>query len=246
MRNVLQREVRIDRSVINAAIDSGILEQRADLRCEPDSIPVLCPEERLLPDPIARTEETARTNIPNRKREHSPKAVHHLVAILLVEMNENLRIASRREAMAEAQELIPQSQEVIDLAVHDNDDGPVLVENRLVTAGDVDDRESPDAKPSAVSSIDAERVGTSMLDHSTHTVKDALVDSSAEVDLSHNPAHRLSLLDQEWTTQTILGQAKSSLPLSTDRLGRMVPTNVRSTSRGALAPRGTTIPEITR
>src|SRR5713226_822849 len=203
MRNVLQREVRIDRSVINAAIDSGILEQRADLRCEPDSIPVLCPEERLLPDPIARTEETARTNIPNRKREHSPTAVHHLVAI-------------------------------------------VLVENRLVTAGDVDDRESPDAKPSAVSSIDAERVGTSMLDHSTHTVKDALVDSSAEVDLSHNPAHRLSLLDQEWTTQTILGQAKSSLPLSTDRLGRMVPTNVRSTSRGALAPRGTTIPEITR
>ena len=44
--------------------------------------------------------------------------------------------------MASGRELPAELPEVVDLPVHDHRQGAVLVEDRLVTTGDVDDRQS--------------------------------------------------------------------------------------------------------
>jgi hypothetical protein len=55
-------------------------------------------------------------------------------------MDENFRVASRRESMAAALEVGPQFAIVVDLPVLDDLDRSVLVADRLVSARQIDDR----------------------------------------------------------------------------------------------------------
>ena len=69
------------------------------------------------------------------------------LAVLLVEVDEHLGVAARREAVPGALELVPQLAVVVDLAVLDDGDPAVLVGDRLVAGREVDDREPPGREP---------------------------------------------------------------------------------------------------
>ena len=66
-------------------------------------------------------------------------------------MHQALGVRVGRETMTGSLQPRAQRLEVVELAVEDRPDGPVLVGNRLVAAGDVDDAQAaiPDAPPAA-------------------------------------------------------------------------------------------------
>jgi hypothetical protein len=65
-------------------------------------------------------------------------------------------------------QLVPQFLVVVDLAVEDHPDGPVLVCHGLLAAIEVDDAEPPHAQSDAVANIDALLIGSSMSHRPAH------------------------------------------------------------------------------
>jgi hypothetical protein len=109
--------------------------------------------------------------------------------MVFVEVNQNFRIRARREPMTAADEALLQLLEVVDLAVHDDGDRSVLVEDRLVTAGYVDDRQPLDAEADTVLDEDTARVRPSVLHNGAHPMQQLGVDRSLEVHLADDSAH---------------------------------------------------------
>src|SRR5438552_14050604 len=79
--------------------------------------------------------------VPDRHREHPAQAGCERLAVLLVQVEQHLGVAARAESMAGPLELAPQLAVVVDLAVLDDVNRPVLVPDRLVAGLEVDDRE---------------------------------------------------------------------------------------------------------
>jgi hypothetical protein len=97
--------------------------------------------ERLDAEAVAREHQPAPARVPQRDTEHAAQLVHEARPALLVEVHEHLRVAAGREAVAALLEARHQLAVVVDLAVLDDVDGAVLVRDRLVAAGEVDDRQ---------------------------------------------------------------------------------------------------------
>jgi len=83
-------------------------------------------------------------------------------------MQNRLGIALRRECVSAPQQLAPQLAVIVDLAVEDDDLGPIFVENRLAPAGQVDDAEPPHAQSHGAVHIDALVVRPSVPDGFAH------------------------------------------------------------------------------
>src|SRR5574341_271466 len=98
--------------------------------------------ERLLPHPVARQHQPAADRIPDRQGEHPAERVQESQIVLLVEMDDGLDVAPRGETMPPCQQLVPQLDVVVDLAVAHDSDLACLVEDGLMSASQVDDAES--------------------------------------------------------------------------------------------------------
>src|SRR5262249_57454508 len=84
-------------------------------------------------------------------------------------MNEDLGVGPRSEAMSGSPELVSQVIEVVDLAVEDDPDRPVLVAHGLVAGRRaVDDAEPPMGKPDAWRGPEAAIVGTACQHYIAH------------------------------------------------------------------------------
>ena len=117
----------------------GMLEKALDLRAEYD---IAGRRERIVKrlyaERVARAEEPAPLFIPYHEGEHAAKAVDDAVAVFLVSVDDDLRIAPRFEDMAAGYQLFPHLGEVVYLTVVDDGDGAVLVEHGLRAVGEVD------------------------------------------------------------------------------------------------------------
>ena len=90
--------------------------------------------------------QIARANIPRSRREHPGPLV-------LVEVDEDLGVALRAERVAPGLEPAPEGGEVVDLAVEDGPDRAVLVRERLMPAGQVDDRQPAEPERGVVVAV---------------------------------------------------------------------------------------------
>src|SRR5215211_3142974 len=87
-----------------------------------------------------------------------------------------------------------QLAEVVDLAVQHDDDGAVLVVDRLVSGGKVDDPQALDAQPDAGRHVQAARVGTAMLLGRAHPLDQPRIDGgSVASELADDAAHQADL-----------------------------------------------------
>ena len=75
------------------------------------------------------------------------------------------------EGVTGARELVAQLGVVVDLAVLDDDDAAVLVRDRLVAAGEVDDREAPRAERDLAVDVLAAAVGAAVDELGAHRAK---------------------------------------------------------------------------
>ena len=164
--------------------------QRLELRREHEVLAVAVVE-RLDPEAVAREHEPAPLRVPHRDREHAPQPLGEARPVLLVEVDEHLGVGVRRaEAMAGRLELRPQLGVVVDLAVLDDDDPPVLVGDRLVAALEVDDREPPRGQPGLAEHHLARAVGPAVHERVAHGAQQRGIDGPpVSADDAADPAH---------------------------------------------------------
>jgi hypothetical protein len=140
--DVLEREVVGERPLVDGAWHRGIDQKRLELRGEDDALAVVVVVERLLAYPIAREQQPALLPIVEREREHAAQVIEHAIAVLLVEVEQHLRVARAAEAMAARGERALDRGPVVELAVGSHPHRLVLVRHRLMAARrQVDDRE---------------------------------------------------------------------------------------------------------
>src|SRR5438876_3485787 len=88
--------------------------------------------ERLDSETVARKNEPLSRPIPDRDREHAAKPLGELQPAFLVEVDEDLCITLRAKAVTGGLELLPQLAIVVDLAVLNDVNRPILVCDRLI------------------------------------------------------------------------------------------------------------------
>ena len=112
--------------------------------------------------------------IPDGDPEHPAELLRKPRPVLLVEVRNDLRIAVREKRVA--LEAASHVAVVVQLAVLDRDDRPVLVRHGLMAARDVDDREAADAERDPVGDMCA-AVARAAMDHEVcHRVEDRRCD----------------------------------------------------------------------
>src|SRR5205807_489579 len=110
----------------------------------------------------------ARVLVPDGKREHAPQMLHAALAVLLVKVDDRLRVAAAAEAMPAGLEQRMKLRVVVDLAVEDDPDGFVLVAHRLMAAGAVDDAKPGVPERHEVVAERARVVGPAMVERRDH------------------------------------------------------------------------------
>ena len=118
--------------------------------------------QRLDAEPVARQEQRFAVAVPQRESEHSAEPLDAILAPLLPRMDDDLGVALGPEDVAEARELGDQLLVVVDLAVVDDDDAAVLVEQRLLPRRQIDDRQPAVAETDAGLDVQPDFVRSAM------------------------------------------------------------------------------------
>ncbi len=164
----VEREVAVERLVVELPRDLGILDQRGQLGRERQHALALAVHQRLLSQTVARQHEPATARVPHRQREHPVQVLDEPGAVLLVEVDDHLGVAAGGEPVTGRLEPLTQLEVVVDLAVEDHDRVPVLAEDRLVARGQVDHAEALDPEPDALAGVHSTGVRPPMLDRPAH------------------------------------------------------------------------------
>ena len=137
---------------VRLGVDPAAGEERFDLRRRPERPPVVGDVERLDAVGVAREEESAALRVPEREGEHPAQLVEHVLATLGPEVEENLRVGVRAEAVARLLEPVADRLVVVDLAVERDHvrAGVPAGHHRLGAVGrEVDDGEPAVPQPGA-------------------------------------------------------------------------------------------------
>src|SRR6185312_12959494 len=102
--------------------------------------------ERLDPEAVTRDHGAPLALVPHGGDELAAQVLAVALALTLVEVREHLGVAARAEGVAVCPQAVAERVVVVELAVLHGPHGPVLVGERLVAAGDVDDAQAPRAE----------------------------------------------------------------------------------------------------
>ena len=131
---------------VDPPADKGMLQQRLDLGGEEEGAVTPDVVERGDAGGIACQQQPVAPGVVQGQRELAVEPVEEAGPFLLVEMHQHLHIHLRAEAVAFAAQLFPQILVIVDFAVADQGDRAVLVMDRLVAAGEVDDGQPAEAE----------------------------------------------------------------------------------------------------
>ena len=148
---VAEREIRVDRVVVESRLDQPAGEQGFQLGGEDDQVASDGVVERLDPEAVACEDEAPSRTVPDGDREHPAQSRGEARPVLLIEMRDDLRIATGLKPMPG--EVASDVEMVVELAVLDGPHRAVLVGKRLVASLDVDDRKPSDAQRDSVGQV---------------------------------------------------------------------------------------------
>jgi hypothetical protein len=124
---------------------------------------------------IPGCEDAAALQVVDREGEHAPQPVDDVRSPLLVPVEDDLPVAPGAEPVPRALELGTDVEVVVDLAVEHEGEGSFLVEERLVSALEVDDREAPEAEVAGPVHDLALVVGAPVREEIAHALEDRQV-----------------------------------------------------------------------
>ena len=108
------------------------------------------------------------TRVPDSDGELSVEILQTVGAVILIEMQDSLGVAVRREAVPASLQLRAQFDVVEDFAIEDDPQRPVLIPDRLLAAAEIDDAQARASQADPRVTIDSEFVGTPVPDHCQH------------------------------------------------------------------------------
>jgi len=195
--DVVEREVKPEGLPVDPPLHAGVLQDRPDLRGEEQRAAVVPVDEGLDADAVAAQHERPRPFVPEGEGEHAREPPRAGFPLFLVEMDDDLAVGMRAEAVAPVLHLPAELGVVVDLAVEDEPHGAVFVGKRLAAGlGQIDDGEpampKPHGRPGARAQVQAGPVGAPVGHDVRHAPQDRLVDPAAVCrDDSADPAHTL-------------------------------------------------------
>ncbi len=149
--------------------------------------------QRLDAEPVARQQQPSALPIPQRERKHSLQALDAALSFCLVQVQNGLGVAASAVAVTTLFERGPKGGVIVDFAVVDDPNRPVLVGHRLPAAEHVHDREP--AHPQAHRSLDPEALAVrpAVAQHVPHPRETRLVHGFplVQFDDPHDSAHAL-------------------------------------------------------
>ncbi len=185
--DVAEREVFLDRARIDLAAHARMHEQRLQLRAEEhQAIGQHRVVQRLHAEAIAGHEQRARVPVVEREREHAAETLHALFAPRFPRVHDHFGVALRVEHVPERFELRNELLVVVDLAVEYDDDRAVLVVERLLAGGDIDDREAAMREPHASVDVIALAIGPAMGLRSIHPREHCAIDLARATAVEHS------------------------------------------------------------
>ncbi|GAA4639063.1 hypothetical protein GCM10023196_099230 [Actinoallomurus vinaceus] len=94
-----------------------------------------------------------------------------IITEFLIKVNKALGIAVRGETVTKVPQFTAQCGVIVDLAVEDRDHGSVLVVNRLIPTGHVDDCEAPHAECGVLVIVEARTIRPAVSEHLAHAAE---------------------------------------------------------------------------
>src|SRR5260221_619346 len=149
-RYVAVGKVLANRDWIEFPLDPWHEQERLDLGAEDQAPSVESVVDGLLAESIACEHETAPQPVPEGDGKHAMEAVDEVEPILLVSMDDGLRVAVGRELVARGLQLAAKLLVVVDLAVEDDHHGAIFVGDRLLATLHVDDAQPAHAQAGVV------------------------------------------------------------------------------------------------
>ena len=140
---------------------------------------------------VTRQKQAPPVAVPQGKGKHAAETLHTGLAPLFPGMHNDLGVAVGAEYMAGGPQFPGEFLEVVDLAVVDHHHGIILVEQRLLAAGEIDDGQAPVAEAKAGLGVNTAFIGTAMKLELVHALQQALVDraSAARIKNSDYATH---------------------------------------------------------
>ena len=199
VRDVLVGKVERNHVLVQFFLEIRVGEKALDLAAEQELAVFPIIVERLDAEDIARAEKLLCLLIPDDEREHAAQAVENLFAVFLVAVEDDLAVRLCRKDVAGFQKLLADRLVVIDLAVKEQDEAAVLIENRLAAALKVNDRKAAEAKGDAVVHVVVGVVGAAVNDPVRHGLDDLhFIECGVVVDIACKAAHTEGLLFRGW------------------------------------------------
>jgi hypothetical protein len=192
IRHVAEREVVFDRRRIDLERQAAMGQQRLQLRAEHElTVAQVGVVKRLDAEAVAREEQRLLALVPDGEREHAAQALHAGLAPGLPGVDDDLGVAAGAEHVPERRQLGHQLPVVVDLAVVDDDHGAIGVEQRLLAALEVDDRQALVAERDPGCAVRAGLVGTPVMLRRVHAEQGGSVEvtPAARIPDTHYPAH---------------------------------------------------------
>ena len=108
-------------------------DQRLDLGAEIEEVPLPRPEQRADADAIPREQHNAPRKIDQHESELTLEMGEQILAVLLVEMHDELGVAVGAKHVALGHKLGAPLREIEKFAIADDGNSPVLIEDRLMS-----------------------------------------------------------------------------------------------------------------
>ena len=175
-RDVLEREERVDSVGIDLAGHAWQAQQRLQLGGEREAaVSQPRPEQRLLADPIACEDEALAAAVPEGHGEHAEQVLGEGGAVLLVQVGDDGRVAGAADLVPALRQLVPELEEVVDLAVEDADDVAGLVLHGLAAGDEVDHLQAAVAEHAASERVHRPLVRPAVEERGVHLLDEGRV-----------------------------------------------------------------------
>src|ERR1700674_901567 len=157
---------------MKVGIDPRVGENGLDFRPEQKALGAETIIKWLDAQPIAGDEQALLPRVPNSEGKHAPQMVDAVLSVLFIEVNDGFGVTVGAIPMAACNQLLAQSQVVVDFTVECDPERTILVAEWLVSGRKVDDAEAAHAEANPALGVDSFVVGAAMHHGRAHPPQD--------------------------------------------------------------------------
>ena len=191
-------------------------QQGLDLGTEDQPVVGPVQVQRLDTEAVSGEDQTLPAIVPDGERKHTAQVFHTTPSVLLVQMDDCLRIAMGPEIVPPRLQAAAQLSIVVDFAVEHDADGVVFVADRLLAGVQVDNAETAHGQPDVSGNEETVVIGPAVTNALVHSFDHGSIDRVGGIEVVHaaNPAHWPQPCQVQWSPQAS-GAAWRSRPCCT-------------------------------